>query len=124
MNIPYLKISVLLLSLSLTAGAMADNGRANNGGGFWNRFNGGDAQRKDELARKEELLNKQRERQLSKQLNQNRLLDSCSDAQRDGEHACGRADSAQKGNRLTPDERRALRRQIQDAGHELYAPVR
>lgn len=113
-----------MLSLSLTAGAMADNGRGNNGGGFWNRFNGGNAQHKDNLARKEELLNKQRERQLNKKLNQNRFLDNCGDAQHDGDHACGRADGTQKPNRLTPDERRALRRQIQDAGHELYAPIR
>lgn len=35
-----------------------------------------------------------------------------------------RADRAPRKNRLTPDERRALRRQIQETSHELHAPSR
>jgi hypothetical protein len=99
---------------------MADNAR-NNGGGFWGRFNGGDAHRKNEAPRKQDLLSKQRERLMNKQPGQNQT----DNAERcNGDRLCGKADDAQKRNRLTPEEKRALRRQIQDAGHDIYTPVR
>ncbi|MFZ6656160.1 hypothetical protein ACO0LH_13050 [Undibacterium sp. TJN19] len=120
MNIPYLKFSVLLFALLGSAGAMADNTRSN-AGGFWGRFGGGDAHRKPEAPRKQDLLSKQHERQMNKQPGQNRIdnVDRCN-----GDRTCNKADDAQKRNRLTPDEKRALRRQIQDAGHDIYTPVR
>lgn len=34
------------------------------------------------------------------------------------------ADSNRKQGKLTPEERRALRRQIDEAGHDIYAPRR
>ncbi|WP_394781985.1 hypothetical protein [Undibacterium sp.] len=33
-------------------------------------------------------------------------------------------DTSQKRSRMTPDERRALRRQINEAGHDIYVPGR
>ncbi|MDP1977928.1 hypothetical protein [Undibacterium sp.] len=118
MNIPYKKISVLMLSLAMVGSALADGNRD---AGLWGRFNGGNPQLKDENVRKDD---KQRERQINKQGEKSSLLERCSDARRIGERACGAAENAQKPNRLSPEERRALRRQIQDVGHELYKPLR
>ncbi|WP_423022245.1 hypothetical protein [Undibacterium sp. Ji42W] len=120
MNIPYKKFSVLLLSLIVTASAMAEN-KGNGGSAMWGRFNNGNAQQKNDAARKEE---KQHERQLNKQAEKNSLLERCNDARHIGERACGSAEDNKKAGRLTPDEKRALRRQIQDVGHELYRPAR
>jgi len=110
-----------MLSLAIAGSAMADGNRSNGGASLWGRFNGGNVQHKDGNARK---VDKSRERQLSKQSEKNSLLERCSDARHAGERPCGTADDAQKSNRLTPEERRALRRQIQDVGHELYKPAR
>ncbi len=120
MNIPYKKFSVLLLSLIVTGSAMADN-KGNGGSALWGRFNNGNAQQKNDAARKEE---KQRERQLSRQAEKNSLLERCNDVRHVGERACGTADDNKKPNRLTPEEKRALRRQIQDAKQDLYRPAR
>lgn len=117
MNIPYKKISVFLLSLLVTSGAWAEINRGNGGNGLWSRFNGGTAQQQDKLARKEEA---QRERQMSKQAARNNLLERCKDGQHNGERACGVVDANSKRSGLTPEEKRALRRQIKDAGHQLY----
>ncbi|MFZ6744651.1 hypothetical protein ACO0LC_15610 [Undibacterium sp. JH2W] len=100
---------------------MADGKHGNAGAGFWGRFNGANAQNKDANARKEE---KQHERQITRQTEKNSLLERCNDARHMGERACGGGDDSQKRNRMTPEERRALRRQIQEVGHELYRPAR
>lgn len=34
------------------------------------------------------------------------------------------ADNSRRGGRMSPEERRALRRQIDEAGHDLYTPKR
>lgn len=39
-------------------------------------------------------------------------------------HTNSSADNARKQGRLSPEERRALRRQIDEAGHDIYAPRR
>lgn len=105
----------------MAGSAMADGNRRNGGASLWGRFNGANVQHKDENARK---VDKARERQLSKRGEKNSLLEHCSDLRHAGERACGAADETQKSNRLTPEERRALRRQIRDVGHELYKPAR
>lgn len=120
MNIPYKKISVLMLSLVVAGSAMADN-KGNGGSALWGRFNNNNAQQKNDAVRKED---KQRERQLNKQAGKNSLLERCNDTRHIGERACGTAEDSKKTGRLTPEEKRALRRQIQDVGHELYRPAR
>ena len=39
-------------------------------------------------------------------------------------HANSSADSGRKQGRLSPEERRTLRRQIDEMGHDIYAPKR
>ena len=120
-----------MLSCLMTAVAWADGNRGSATNVFWNRFNGGSAQHQDELARKENRqqqrqinqAEKQAERQAEKQANKNSLLDRCKDGTHNGERACGIVDSSQK-NRMTPDEKRALRRQIKDASNQIYTPAR
>ncbi len=119
MNIPYKKISVLLLLSLTTAGAFADIRHGNGNSGFWGRFNGNNAQQNENKMRKDEL---QHQRQLNKQANQNNLLERCKDTQHSGERACGVIDPVQKRNGLTAEEKRALRQQIQDARNQLYTP--
>ena len=109
-----------MLSLIMAGGAMADN-KGNGGSAMWGRFNNGNPQQKNEAARKEE---KQRERQFNKQTEKNSLLERCNEARHAGERACGTAVDGKSAGRLTPEEKRALRRQIQDVGHELYRPAR
>ncbi|MFZ6874703.1 hypothetical protein ACO0LF_21805 [Undibacterium sp. Di27W] len=121
MNIPYKKISVLMLSLVLAGNAMADGNHGSAGAGLWGRFNNANVQKKDANIQKQE---KQHERQIARQAEKNSLLERCNDARHIGERACGGGDDNQKRNRMTPEERRALRRQIQDVGHELYRPAR
>lgn len=106
-----------MLSLIVAGSAMADN-KGSGGSAMWGRLNG---QQKNDAVRKEE---KQRERQLNKQAQKNSLLERCNDARHIGERACGTAEDSKKPGRLTPEEKRALRRQIQDVGHELYRPAR
>lgn len=121
MNIPHKKISVFLL-LSLTAAsALADIRHGSGNGAFWGRFNGGGAQQNENKMRQAE---QQRQRQIARQANQNNILDRCKEGQHNGERACNFVAPAQKNNGLTPDEKRALRQQIQDARNQLYAPKR
>lgn len=43
---------------------------------------------------------------------------------RNDEGRAGREDGERKGSRLSPEERRALRQQINEAGQDLYQPKR
>ncbi|MBI3285942.1 MAG: hypothetical protein HYZ65_13995 [Burkholderiales bacterium] len=117
MNIPYLKLPVLLLLL-MTAGTVAAE-PSRSGGSFWGRLGG------NEVTRRDETLRRRHERQQARRAERDEMLEGerCAE-RRSGEIACVRPDGMQKRNRLTPDERRALRRQIQDAGHELYVPAK
>lgn len=119
MNIPHKKISVLLLLSLAATSALADIRHGNGNGGFWGRLNGGNAQQNENRARQIEM---QRQRQNARQANQNNILDRCKDGQHNGERACNFVGATQKNNGLTPEEKRALRQQIQDARNQLYAP--
>ena len=45
-------------------------------------------------------------------------------AQRNDDARSGRDESERRGSRLSPEERRALRQQINEAGQDLYQPKR
>lgn len=116
MNIPHLKLSVSLLVLVTTGAALAEPGH---GGGFFG-FSGHFAGR--DPARREEVLQRQQERRAERK--EANGAERCNEARRAGERACANPESAPKRNRLSPEERRALRRQIQNAGQELYVPAK
>jgi hypothetical protein len=63
-----------------------------------------------------------------KKMEKDVLVDDRNDAKRQAPPAAnpsnGNADTNQKRSRMTPDERRALRRQINEAGHDIYVPGR
>ncbi|MDE2429577.1 MAG: hypothetical protein KGM99_12680 [Burkholderiales bacterium] len=115
----YLKLSTFLLVLGLAGSALAQQEKVFFGAGF-GTFLGSDPARKEELLRKrqERLM----ERQASKEASRN--LERCFSNNANDENKCAQQEGLVKRNRLTPEERRALRRQIRDAGQELYRPVR
>lgn len=93
------------------------NGGGSNGASVFGRFGAGDSLRRDDVVRHQRT----QEFDSSLSVGGSRYTERCVD---DGEHKCGTTDSLPKRNRLTLDERRALRRQIQDAGQELYIPAK
>ncbi len=69
----------------------------------------------------------QLQRAADKKMEKEALIDERNDNKRHppaANPANGNNDAAQKRSRLTPDERRALRRQINEAGHDIYVPGR
>lgn len=55
---------------------------------------------------------------------ENAFTDSSGSGGEAESHANSSADNARKQGRLSPEERRALRRQIDEAGHDIYVPRR
>lgn len=122
MNIPYLPASVLLLLLAIAQTAAAEPGRGRGGwGGMHGRFNGREVIRDSgrDLSRNEELLQRHQKLRQEKQFD-NAAPGGAGCAARDAEGACRQPNAGR--NRLTQEERRALRRQIREAGQDIYAP--
>ena len=118
--------SVTVFLLLAAGSVLAEGGRGSAGGnggnvgGFFGR-SAGDLQRRDDLIRS------RRDADFTSQqsIGNSRSLESrCIDDQHSGDRSCAGGESVQKKSRLTLDERRALRRQIQDAGQELYVPAK
>lgn len=118
MNKAYIKFLVLL-TLSLHGDfASADSGRF--GGGLLsfgkNNIDGGEVSRK-ELVRERQTIkatgrnNEKRARFVDQAVNNESIKQSPENS-----------NAPLKKNRMTPDERRALRRQIHDVGNDLYVP--
>lgn len=100
--------------------AGGNGGNGGIGGGFFGR-SAGDLQRRDDLVRSRRDVDVTAPQGIGSSRS---VEQRCGDDQHAGDRLCGGNDNAQKRSRLTLDERRALRRQIQDAGQELYIPVK
>ncbi|MCU6433451.1 hypothetical protein LPB67_06605 [Undibacterium sp. Jales W-56] len=117
MNISYLRCSVLVLTLMSAGVACAEPGRFGNFFGFpRGQNNAHQAERKEQ-----KIL--QQERKVNSQPVRDGGEPEGIDAKKNLEHAAAdKSETTQKRSRMTLDERRALRRQIQDAGHDIYVP--
>lgn len=58
---------------------------------------------------------------IEQRITEGRAYDTRADDQRRAQQEQTRSDVARRNNRMTPDERRDLRRQINEAGQDLYA---
>ncbi|MFZ6774228.1 hypothetical protein ACO0LB_16085 [Undibacterium sp. SXout7W] len=118
--------SVAVCLLFVAGSVLAEGGRGpsggngGNAGGFFGRSSV-DLQRRDDLVRSRRDVDVIGPQGIG---NSRSVEQRCADDQHAGDRLCGGNDNAQKKSRLTLDERRALRRQIQDAGQELYIPVK
>lgn len=116
MNISYLRYSVLVLTLMSAGSACAEPGRISNFFGF------GKAQVSARQAERKEQKMLQQERKMNRQFDKDGAEHEGVDVKKSAERSADKSDTAQKRSRMTLDERRALRRQIQDAGHDIYVP--
>jgi len=69
----------------------------------------------------------QLQRAADKKMEKETLIDERNDSKRQvpvANPSNANPDNTQKRSRMTPDERRALRRQINEAGHDIYVPGR
>lgn len=105
-----------LLMLSLAGGVCAEPGRF--GGGFFGAGKSG-AMVGNDVQHKELLRQRRAEKAAGRQLDQRP-----ESAGRELNKDVDRMDRTPRKNRLTPDERRALRRQIREASNELREPSR
>lgn len=103
---------LLLQTVSLTA--LAEPGRF---GGFFSFGKSKAPEHREE----------QVQRVADKKMEKEALVEQRNEAKRQAAPAGpsnGGGEATQKRSRMTPDERRALRRQINDAGHDIYVPGR
>lgn len=120
MNILYSRYSfVFALLLATTFSASAEPGHSKAGGGVV-RALGNNRQ----AERKEVQIHRQEEKKINKEVVSESSVDDPGEAKKNSSRLDGKAAINQKRSRLTADERRALRRQIQDAGQELYVPAK
>lgn len=106
-------IAVVLLAL-LAGQATAGPGRGGGGGfGIFGRRQGGEGQERD-FERRREFRRAMEEQQRAPELD--REWDA------EGKRRDAPRDAQPKRKYLTPEERRTLRRQIQDAGNDIYTP--
>lgn len=116
MNKLYLKLIGLLLLLFASSSACAEPGRFSGGSlvnGKANAMAGNDAPRR-------ELLRQHRADKVAGRPIEQRPESAGKALHKDAD----RADRTPRKNRLTPDERRTLRRQIQETSNELHPPSR
>lgn len=119
MNKPRIQLTLLIL-LSLHGGfALADSGRF--AGSFWGLGKNNAEGR--EILRKEPLTQRRPEKSAGRN-NERRSGLSNQELKKDlSKHNSENLNAPAQKNRLTPDERRALRRQIHDAGNDLDVPA-
>ena len=109
MNITLKRIGLMLVLASTLAGSMAASAQSR----FQGNAFGFSAQNDDRYRTNQERRGDDGRRQSG-----DRPYDN--NANRNAE----RADQSRRDPRLSPDERRALRRQIDEAGRDIYAPRR
>ena len=121
MNILYSRYSfVFVLLLATTLSALAEPGHSKGGGVGVVRALSNNRQ----AERKEVQIHRQEEKKINKEVVSESSVDDPGEAKKNSSRIDGKAAINQKRSRLTADERRALRRQIQDAGQELYVPAK
>ncbi|MFZ6644137.1 hypothetical protein ACO0LO_00340 [Undibacterium sp. TJN25] len=113
MDIRRLKFIFLLLLQAASVTAFAEPGR------FGNFFSFGKSQAPEQ---KEAQLHRAADKKMEKESiaeehAENKRLPAASPS-------AANTETNQKRSRMTPDERRALRRQINEAGHDIYVPGR
>ncbi|MET3119496.1 hypothetical protein AAKU64_003736 [Undibacterium sp. GrIS 1.8] len=119
MNILYTRYSfVFALLLATTFSASAEPGHSK-GGGVVRALNNN-----RQAEHKEVQIHRQEEKKINKEVVSESSVDDPGEAKKNSSRLDGKAAISQKRSRLTADERRALRRQIQDAGQELYVPAK
>ncbi|MDY7537278.1 hypothetical protein QN372_13800 [Undibacterium sp. RTI2.1] len=86
--------------------------------GFGKSQNNKSSEHKDVQAQRQE------EKKANKEVSIDAAMDDVNADKKNSGRADGKSGAIQKRSRLTADERRALRRQIQDAGQEIYIPAK
>ncbi|MES2105126.1 MAG: hypothetical protein V4634_13995 [Pseudomonadota bacterium] len=117
MDIRRSKFVFFLLLQAVCLTASAEPGR------FSSFFSFGKSQAPEHRERREAQLQRAADKKMEKEA----VVDDRNEARRQAPVANpsnGNGEATQKRSRMTPDERRALRRQINEAGHDIYVPGR
>ena len=118
--------SFLILSMAdVFAQAAANNGRSMQHFGtaafFYTQKSGAEKIEPGMDQAQREASQREQERRRSKDLG---LPESSGSGEQGDNQTNASSDGARRNGRLSPEERRALRRQIDEAGHDIYAPKR